>query len=76
MEELPYSEANFRILLSLVKSQSEELSHLKAYIKELESRLNENSRNSSKPPSSDGLTKAVVNLREKTDKKPGRTARS
>lgn len=71
MEELPFSEANFRILLSLVKSQSEEITYLKARIRELEGRLNKNSSNSSKPPSSDGLKKSVVNLREKTDKKPG-----
>lgn len=49
MEELPFSEANFRMLLALVKSQSEEITYLKARIKELEGRLNQNSSNSSKP---------------------------
>jgi transposase len=41
-------------------------------IAELEARLNMNSSNSSKPPSSDGLTKpAVKSLREKSGRKPG-----
>jgi len=43
-----------------------------AKIAELEARLNQNSNNSSKPPSSDGLAKPTVNsLREKCDKNPG-----
>lgn len=38
----------------------------------LKERLNKNSKNSSKPPSSDGLSKpSPKSLREKTDKKPG-----
>jgi transposase len=45
---------------------------LERRVKELEERLNQNSRNSSKPPSSDGPAKPVVkNLREKTGRKPG-----
>ena len=71
MEELPFSEANFRILLSLVKSQREEITYLIARIKELEGRLNQNSSNSSKPPSSDGFKKRIVNLRKQSGKKPG-----
>ena len=41
-------------------------------IKELEEKLNKNSQNSSKPPSSDGYKRShsVIN-REKTGKKPG-----
>ena len=47
------------------------IAELMARIAELESRLNMNSTNSSKPPSSDGLTKpAVKSLREKSGKKP------
>lgn len=38
---------------------------------ELEARLNKNSTNSSKPPSSDGYKKNVTNSRKKTDKKTG-----
>jgi transposase len=37
-------------------------------IEDLERRLNLNSRNSSKPPSSDGLRKQTKSLREKSDK--------
>jgi hypothetical protein len=41
-------------------------------IAELEARLNQNSANSSKPPSSDGLMKRVsLSLREKSGRKPG-----
>lgn len=78
MEKLPFSEANFRILLALVKKQSEEITYLKeentqlkARIKELEGRLNQNSSNSSKPPSSDGFKKKIANLRKSSGKKPG-----
>jgi transposase len=45
---------------------------LEQRVKELEGRLNQDSRNSSKPPSSDGPAKPVVkNLREKSGRKPG-----
>ena len=78
MEEVPFSEANFRILLALVKKQSEEIAYLteenvylKSKIKELEGRLNMNSSNSSKPPSSDGFKKRITNLRKQSGKKPG-----
>jgi len=39
--------------------------------KELEARLNQNSNNSSRPPSSDGLKKVIKNNREKSNRKPG-----
>lgn len=59
--------------------QNEELTatvkELTQTIKELEGRLNKNSKNSSKPPSSDGLKKPPVNkdrsLRQKSGKKQG-----
>jgi transposase len=45
---------------------------LEMRVKELEARLNLNSQNSSRPPSSDGPAKRVIkNLREKTGRKPG-----
>lgn len=40
-------------------------------IAELEARLNKNSNNSSKPPSTDGLKKQIKNNREKSERKPG-----
>ena len=37
-------------LAALVVAQAEQIAHLKARIAELEARLNQNSRNSSRPP--------------------------
>jgi transposase len=53
------------------KELQEELEKLKAKNKELENRLNMTSRNSSKPPSTDGFMKLIKNHRVKTGKKPG-----
>jgi len=47
------------------------LSLLEAENTELKSRLNKNSSNSSKPPSSDGYKKVIKNNREKSDRKQG-----
>jgi len=54
------------VLESLIRQQA-------ARIEELEKRLNKNSRNSSKPPSSDGLSKPArtSSLREKGKNKSG-----
>ncbi|MCY0923932.1 IS66 family transposase [Streptomyces sp. H27-G5] len=50
-----------------------ELAEAKARIADLEARLGQNSTNSSKPPSSDGLVKpAPKSLREKSGRSPGR----
>src|SRR3954464_10684673 len=46
-------------LIALVAAQAGEIAALKARIAELERRLGLNSSNSSKPPSSDGLTKSA-----------------
>jgi transposase len=49
-----------------------EIGRLRARVAELEARLNMSSRNSGKPPSSDGLGKpAPKSLRKKTGRKPG-----
>ena len=49
--------ARIEELEALVKQQAETIAAQAARIAELEKRLNKNSRNSSKPPSSDGLKK-------------------
>jgi transposase len=60
-------------LIRLIEELKEENQALKAEILELRSCLNQNSQNSSKPPSSDGLQKPPKpkSLRKKSNKKSG-----
>ncbi len=64
-------------MLLLLTEQTKEVQHqitaLKNQIRELEARLNKDSHNSSKPPSSDGLGKKPTphSLRQKTGRKQG-----
>lgn len=59
-------------LLRLLAERDETIAVLSAKVAELEARLAKNSRNSSKPPSSDGLSKPPPrSLRKKTGRKPG-----
>ncbi len=58
------TESKFKEMVSLI-------SRLEKRVAELESQLNKSSNNSSKPPSSDGLKKAIKNNREKSNRKPG-----
>ena len=62
-------------LIAQVANLSETVESLNQTIKALQEQLNKNSRNSSKPPSSDGLKKPPVNkdrsLRGKSGKKQG-----
>ena len=62
-------------LIAQVANLSATVESLNQTIKELQEQLNKNSRNSSKPPSSDGLKKLPVNkdrsLRGKSEKKQG-----
>lgn len=62
-------------LIAQVASLSANIESLNQTIKELQEQINKNSKNSSKPPSSDGLKKPPVNkdrsLRGKSGKKQG-----
>jgi transposase len=59
-------------LIDLLLGLEKEVRDLRRQVKELKDRLALNSRNSSKPPSSDGLAKpAPKSLRRKTGRKPG-----
>ena len=60
-------------VISYIQSLHQIIESMEARIKELESRLNLNSNNSGKPPSSDGYARKnrKTSLRGKTQKKPG-----
>lgn len=57
-------------VFALVETLVAQVNILAARVRELESRINTNSRNSGKPPSSDGL-KRTKSLRKKSGKKSG-----
>lgn len=60
-------------LLELVAAQAVTIEELTARVAELERRLGQNSRNSSRPPSSDAFDKPPPrSLRRKTGRKPGK----
>jgi transposase len=58
-------------LQSAVAAQQEQIAVLSARVKELDDQRQTNSRNSSKPPSSDGYTRPPRSLRQRSGKKPG-----
>lgn len=59
-------------LLEIIAAQAAQIARLETRIKELENRLNKNSKNSSKPPSTDGFKKPpTTSLREKGTNKSG-----
>lgn len=67
------SDHTIESLLEIIAAQSAQIKQLEARIRELELRLNKNSGNSSKPPSSDGLSKPpkTTSLRESGKNKSG-----
>jgi uncharacterized coiled-coil protein SlyX len=57
---------------AIIATLTEQVETLTKRVAELEARLAQNSQNSSKPPSSDGLSKSQAkSLRQKTGRKPG-----
>ena len=67
----PAAQVYIRYLEELVREQAARILRLEERVRDLENRLNKNSSNSSKPPSSDGLGKKPKSLREQSGKKPG-----
>jgi uncharacterized coiled-coil protein SlyX len=67
------SNLTIEALLEIIEAQAAQIKQLETRIKELEQRLNKNSSNSSKPPSSDGLSKPprTSSLRENGKNKSG-----
>jgi len=59
LSELSHSEKDelIRLLWSMLQGQAKQIAALQTQVADLQSKLNINSRNSSKPPSSDGLNK-------------------
>jgi transposase len=67
-----YNELTREQLIAIILAQGEMIEKLIARVAELEEKLAQNSNNSSKPPSSDGLAKPPAkSLRTKTGRKPG-----
>src|SRR5574341_931470 len=58
-------------LCALIDQQQAQVAELRARVKELEDRLATNSRNSSKPPSSDSFTKQTRSLRQPSGRQSG-----
>lgn len=67
------SDLTIEASLEIIEAQAAQIKQLEARIIELEQRLNKNSSNSSKPPSSDGLSKPprTFSLRENGKNKSG-----
>jgi len=74
LSQLSHSQKDdlIRLLWSMIQGQAKQIAALQLQVAEVQSRLNKNSRNSSKPPSSDGLNKpAPKSLRVAGEKTTG-----
>ncbi len=56
----------------VIEEQADRIERLEALVVELQRRLGQNSRNSSKPPSSDGLAKPARGSQPRTGRSPGK----
>ena len=72
-EILSLCASNPEVIVSYIESLESQIKELTARLQALESRLNQNSRNSSRPPSTDFVQKKPnsKSLRKKSGKKPG-----
>jgi transposase len=74
LSQLSHSQKDdlIRLLWSMIQNQSKQIAALQLQVADMQSSLNKNSRNSSKPPSSDGLNKpAPKSLRVAGQNKTG-----
>ena len=74
LSQLSHSEKDelIRLLWSMLQGQAKQIAALQTQVADLQARLKKNSRNSSKPPSSDGLNKpAPKSLRVAGEKPTG-----
>jgi hypothetical protein len=73
-EILALCASNPEAIVAYIESLESQIKELSERLQALEARLNQNSRNSSKPPSTDFFVKEKPNpksRRKKSDKKPG-----
>jgi transposase len=70
-EEIAALKAENARIHALYEQSQEQVAVLVARVQELEARLAKDSHNSSKPPSSDRLSRKTKSLRQKSGKKPG-----
>ena len=73
-EILALCASNPEAIVAYIESLESQIKELNERLQALEARLNQNSRNSSKPPSTDFSVKEKPNTqsrRKKSDKKPG-----
>ena len=66
----------FDAVFLVLTTMQQQMDALQAEVAALRERLDKDSHNSHKPPSSDGLSKKPVSLRLQTGRKPGRSERT